>query len=167
MDESLRKMLQYLRLCGLLQNWDTLIQQAAKGNYSHVRFLKHVVEEEYKNRCENARRMRLKRARIPEPWRIETYPFHKQPRLSRKKVTGLYDAFDYMTQKRNIVWIGRTGCGKTGLATAFLLQAIDRGYSGRYVRFAELVAELYASTADHTQQKVLKQYAAMGCLLID
>jgi len=167
MDESIENMLRHLRLWGLLENWDALLAQAAKGGYSHVRLLKHVIEREHEIRCQNARRMRLKRARIPEPWRIETYPFHEQPRLSKKKVTALYDAFDYMTKKRNVIWIGRTGCGKTGLATAFLLQAIDRGYSGRYVLFAELVAELYASVADHSLEKVLKRYGSYDCLLID
>jgi len=38
---------------------------------------------------------------------------------------SLYDSFDYMTKQRNIIWLGPTGCGKTGLATGFLLQAID------------------------------------------
>lgn len=59
------------------------------------------------------------------------------------------------------------GCGKTGLATSFLIQAIDRGFSGRYVLFAELVDELYRSVADHSEQKVLKKYLAYDILHID
>ena len=35
------------------------------------------------------------------------------------------------------------------------------------MKFADLVAELYASIADHTQEKVLRQYAKFDCLLID
>lgn len=38
----------------------------------------------------------------------------------------------YLTKKQNIVWLGPTGCGKTGLATSFLLQALDRGYRGYF-----------------------------------
>ena len=56
---------------------------------------------------------------------------------------------------------------KTGLATAFLLQAIDRGYRGYFVTFPELVAQLYASLADHSEEKVIKKYAAYDCLVID
>lgn len=48
---------------------------------------------------------------------------------------SLYDSFDYMTKKQNMVWVGPTGCGKTGLASAFLLQAIDRGYRGYFISF--------------------------------
>jgi len=40
------------------------------------------------------------------------------------------------------------------LATSFLLHAIEQGYSGRYVLFAELIAELYRSVADHSESRV-------------
>jgi hypothetical protein len=63
---------------------------------------------------------------IPEILEIETFPFSRQPKLDRKRIMSLYDGFDYMTKQRNIIWLGKTGCGKTGLATSFLLQALDR-----------------------------------------
>ena len=80
---------------------------------------------------------------------------------------SLYDRFDYMTKQQNIAWLGPTGCGKTGLATGFLLLALDRGYRGYFIAFPELLAELYASLADHSEAKVLRKYAAYDCLLID
>ena len=55
-----------------------------------------------------------------------------------------------------MIWLGVTGCGKTGLATSFLMHAIEQGYSGRYVLFAELIAELYRSVADHSESKSSK-----------
>ena len=45
--------------------------------------------------------------------------------------------------------------------------AIQRGYTGRYVQFAELVAELFRSVADHSEQQILKRYLAYDCLLVD
>ena len=57
--------------------------------------------------------------------------------------------------------------GKTGLATSFLTQAIDQGYSGRYVLFAELLAQSYRSVADHSEAKVLRKYLSYDCRLID
>lgn len=167
MDEQLTRTLKYLRLYGLLEHWDELLAVARKRKYSHVRLLKYVLEEENRIKSDKARKLRLKRARIPEPLLLETYPFNKQPRLSKKKILSLYDAFDYMERHRNIIWVGPTGSGKTGLATAFLTQAIERGHTGRHVLFAELVAELYASVADHSQRKVLKKYLSYDCLLVD
>ena len=37
---------------------------------------------------------------------------------------ALYDSLTFMTQSQNIVWLGATGVGKSGLATSFLIHAI-------------------------------------------
>jgi DNA replication protein DnaC len=167
MDDQLAQKLKYLRLAGLLQNWNRYLDLAKKGNYSHARLLQYIVEEEYQIKKENARKTRLNRARIPEKWVIETFPFDRQPKLNKKKILGMYDAFDYMMKCRNIVFIGPTGVGKTGLATAFLIHAINNRYNGRFITFPDLVERLYQSVADHTESKVIKKYVAYDCLLID
>jgi DNA replication protein DnaC len=167
MDEKLAQMLKYLRLSGLLANWDRYLEIAQKANYSHVRLLEYIVEEEYKIKKENARKMRLARARIPENYVIETFPFARQPKLNKKKIVNMYDRFDYMEKSQNLIFMGPTGTGKTGLATAFLTHAIDCGYNGRFIGFAELIEQLYQSVADHTEARVIKTFAATDCLVID
>jgi len=167
MDEELQKILKSLRLWGLLAQWDELLAEARRGRFSHERLLKHVLQAEYRTKSEKARLLRRKRAHIPEILEIETFPFHRQPNLDRQRMMSLYDSFDYMLKQQNLVWLGRTGCGKTGLATGFLLQALDRGYRGYFIAFPELLAELYASVADHSEARVLRKYAAYDCLLID
>ena len=166
MDEELIKMLKYLRLPGLLANWDQYLKTAGKGNYSLARFLKHVIRQEYDIRKENSRKMRICRAKIPEKYVIETFPFKNQPKLSRKKIMNIYDS-DYMPKNQNIIWVGSTGTGKTGLATSFLMQAINQGYRGRFISFPELVELLYRSVADHTEAKMIKTFVNYDCLLID
>jgi len=158
MNDDLREMLQYLRLRGLLANWDRYLDQARKGKYSHVRLLKYVLEEEVKIKKENARKMRMCRAKIPECLVLETYPFERQPKLNRNNIYGIYDSLDYVTKPRNIIWMGPTGTGKTGLATSFLIHAINQGYKGRFIPFPDLVEQLYQSVADHTEGKVLKTF---------
>jgi len=167
MDEKLIKMLKYIRLSGLLANWDRYLSIAQKGNYSHARLLKYIVEQEYQIKKENARKMRLARARIPEKYVIETFPFTRQPKLNKKKIINMYEQFDYMQKCRNLIFMGPTGIGKTGLATAFLTHAIDCGHNGRFIAFAELVEQLYQSVADHTEAKIIKAFATTDCLLID
>ena len=167
MDEELQKILTSLRLWGLLAQWDELLAEAQRGRFSHERLLKHVLRAEARTKNEKARLLRRKRAHIPELLEIETFPFARQPKLDRQRIMSLYDRFDYMTKQQNIAWLGLTGCGKTGLATGFLLQALDRGYRGYFITFPELLAELYASLADHSEAKVLRKYAAYDCLLID
>jgi DNA replication protein DnaC len=167
MDKELADQLKALRLLRLLARWDEDLQAAAQQRFSHAHLLTHVVQHEYRQRCENARQQRLRRARIPEPWVLETYPFARQPKLNKKAIQALYDSSSYLTQNQNIIWLGPTGVGKTGLATSFLTHAIHQGKTGRYILFAQLIAELYQSIADHTQAKVLKHYLAYDVLQID
>lgn len=167
MDEKFEQKLKYIGLRGVIANWDHYMEIAEQGNFSPVRLLTYVVEQEFKIKHENARKRRVAHAKIPEPYEIETFPFDRQPKLNRKKVLSIYDSFDYMLKQRNIIWIGPTGTGKTGLATAFLTQAINKGYRGKFILFPELVETLYQSIADHTESKVLKTFASYDCLLID
>lgn len=167
MDEKTAAALKYLRLPGLLANWDQILSLAAKGRYSHGRLLQEAVAREEILKREHARISRLKHAGYPEHLVLETYPFGLQPKLDRQRIISLYEAFEYLPKRQNIVFCGPTGAGKTGLATAFLIQAIERGYRGRYVLFAELMTELLRSAADHSQPKVLHRYQSYDCLLID
>lgn len=166
-DEPFEEKLKYLRLKGLAEHWDDYLKLAVSKRFSHDRLLRHIIDEEYRIKRQSARRYRLAKARIPEELVIETFPFRRQPRLNKKKVMALYDTMAYLKKAENIVWLGGTGCGKTGLATSFLIHAINHGYSGRYVLFAELVAEFYRSVADHTEEQILKKYLSWDCLHVD
>jgi DNA replication protein DnaC len=167
MNEALQEKLRYLRLTRLAAHWEDDLKEAARQRLSHATFLTHVVEEEYRVKCDHARQQRLKRARVPEPWTMETFPFARQPKLNRKGIMALYDTMDFIPKGQNIVWLGRTGCGKTGLATSFLLRSLQQGYRGRYVLFADLVSQFYQSVADHSEAKMLRKYLSYDCLLID
>jgi len=167
MNETRIEKLKYLRLTGLLNHWDSYLEQAQQSNFSHVRLLEYIIDEEYLLKKESARKYRLARAKIPEKLVMETFPFSQQPKLDKKKLLNLYDAFDYLPKSQNILFIGSTGTGKSGLATAFLIQAINKGYHGRFILFSELIERLYQSIADHSQEKVIKTFASYDCLLID
>lgn len=167
MDEELSRMVSYLRLRGLRDHWEQTLALARKGRWSHARLLRHVIEEEYRIKREHARQHRLQRAHIPEMLRMESFPFHEQPKLNRQAVLSIYDAFDYLPRAQNIIWVGPTGCGKTGLATAFLIDAIHRGYSGRFIAFADLIDALRTAGADYSESKLLKHFLGFDCLVID
>jgi len=167
MDDELTKTLRSLRLPGLLNHWDEYLTIAGQKHFSHVRLLRFVLEEELKTHSDNARRLRLQRAGIPERFLMETFPFERQPKLDKQRILSLYDGFDYIPKSQNLIWLGPTGCGKTGLATSFLIQAIQRGHTGRFVLFPNLIAELFRAAADHSEQQVLKRYLAYDCLLVD
>ncbi len=167
MNNELEFMIKYTGLRALHTNWDKYLKIAGDNNYSHVRLLKYIIEEEFRLKQENARNRRVAHAKMPEQFVIETFPFDRQPKLNRKKVMAVYDAFEFIDNHQNIVWIGATGAGKTGLATSFLMQAINKGYKGKFILFPELIEQLYQAKADRSEAALIKKYVSYDCLLID
>ena len=113
----IKKYLRYLGLEVLSENWQKIIKDAAKKRPAYSTFLKDIVEKEYWARVEKARLARLKRARIPEIFMLESFPFSRQPRLEKKVICELHDSLSFINEKQDLIFIGPTGCGKTGLAT--------------------------------------------------
>jgi len=166
-DEEFKKQVKFLRLKYLLENWDSILKQAEKKNPSYFRFLTNIISSEYAHSRENLRISRIKRANIKEVFVMETYPFNKQPQLKKKMILNLYDSFEFMKVKQELIFIGPTGCGKTGLATSFLTHALKHDYSGHFIDFKDLIDQLHRSVADHTDSYVIKKFATYDCLLID
>ena len=167
MNDELLSQLNYLRITGLAEQWADYVKQGEKSKMSHERFLRHVVAESHAAKHAYAREMRIKRAAIPELLLMETFPFALQPNLQRKRIMNIYDSLDYVRKKQNIILVGPTGCGKTGLATGYLAHAIESGYTGYFVTFPDLISKLYKSMAAHKEDRILKNYASYDCLLID
>ena len=167
MDDEVKQQLKYLRLAFLEERWDELIAESDRRQLSGPLFLKLVVEALYDAKVAHSRSARLTSAKIPDPWVMATYPFGKQPKLNKRKITTLHDSLDYMTKKQNIILVGPTGAGKTGLGTAFLIQAITEGHRGFFITFPNLISDLYRSIAAHQEERMLRSFASYDCLLID
>lgn len=167
MKESTKKQLEFLRLGCLQENWETYLKNALKSKLSNEKFLEYVINEAFLKKQEQARLSRMRRANAPDLWDIVTYPFDLQPNAPKDKILAAYDSLQYITEKKTLVWIGPTGVGKSGLATSFLTNAINQGYSGKFVLFCDLIEEIHKSIADSTTKKVLQKYICCDCLLID
>jgi DNA replication protein DnaC len=166
-DDSLKEQLQFLRLPGLSIGWDGILESANRDEPSYHKFLREVIAGEYAHKRDRARLLRLKKSGVPEHVVMETYPFARQPKLNKRQVLEIYDTKSYIEQNQHIALIGPTGVGKTGLAIAFLIHAINQGASARFIEFADLIDELYQAMADHSEKKVLSRYLKYDCLLID
>ena len=167
MDNTLKRQLQYLGFHDLAENWNAIVKKANQAHPSYQRFLAEIIEREYERKTEKARLARIKRAKIPEILVMETFPFHKQPRLKKKLVLGLYDSLTFMKENQDLIFIGPTGCGKTGLATAFLVHAINQGFRGLFVDFKDLLDALYQARDGYSEGKLMKKFSSYDMLLID
>lgn len=167
MNNDIDTYLKYLGLTNLRERWGTYLKDAATNKSSCQHLLTTIVTDEYNHALERRRSTRLKAACIPDVLVMETFPFERQAQLKKKTVMELYDSLRYIAESQVLLFIGPTGCGKTGLATSYLIHALNNEYRARFIDFKDLLRQLYASIADRSEKKVLKRFAAVDCLLID
>lgn len=142
------------------------IRQADKQQLTYPAFLTRLMRAQYHHRQETALKWRIQQARIPEPWTLESFPFDRQPGISRKLIRSFAE-LDFIPRAENIVFIGETGVGKTGLASGLLLKALQNGYRGLFIRAQDLFDEMYASLADRASRKLINRLARIDVVLVD
>jgi DNA replication protein DnaC len=145
---------------------DRELTQAEKNAPSYREFLLALLRAEYHSQQDRFLEYRIRRAQLPERWSIESFPFKHQPGVKKAQILQLAE-LDFIPKAANIVFIGDTGVGKTGLASAILLKALQVGYRGRFIRAQELFDEMYQSLADYSSRRLLNHLARMDVLLVD
>jgi DNA replication protein DnaC len=109
---------------------------------------------------------RIRRANLPDRWSLETFPFDPQPSVSRKRIRTFAE-LDFLAKAENLIFIGPTAVGKTGLATGLVLKALENGYRCQFIRAQDLFDEMYASLADRSSRRLVKRLARLDILYID
>ena len=166
MTDDIEQLLRNLHLKTIAAIVDDELAHAEKHQLSYGAFLARLLRAQSHHRHETALAWRIKQARLPEQWTIESFPFKRQPGVNPKQIRALAD-LEFVAKAENIVLVGQTGVGKTGLASGLLLKAIQNGYRGRFVRAQDLFDEMYASLADRSTRQLLKRLARLDVLLID
>jgi DNA replication protein DnaC len=166
MTEELEQLLKNLHLRKILEVANDEITRAEKEQITYHEFLLRLVRPQWHAKQERALEWRIKRAGLPELWTLESFPYKKQPGVNRREIRTLAE-LDFIPKAENIVFIGPTGVGKTGLASGLLLKAIQNGYRGQFLRAQDLFDDMYASLADHSSRKLINRLARLDVLLID
>ncbi len=166
MTEELEQLMKNLHLKRMVEIYDEQLKAADKEDASYSDFLARLLRAEWHSRQEQSLKARIKRARLPEVWTLETFPFNKQPGVNRRQIRAFAE-LDFIPKAENIVFIGKSSMGKTGLANGILLKALENGYRGQFVRAQDLFDEMYASLADRSSRKFLNRLVKLDVLLID
>ena len=166
MREKLRESLQALHLQGMIDCLDQELDQAEKKATPLVELLYRLALEERRVRQEKSLTNRLKQAKMPWDWTLESFPFSQQPSVNQTQIKTLA-GMDFVRRAENLVFIGPPGTGKSGLACALLRQACFNGYRCRFYDAQALLDELYASLADRSTPRLLKRLSNYDLLLVD
>ncbi len=166
MTEELEQLLKNLHMKKITEILDGETQRADRDQIPYQEFLLRLVRPQWHAKQEKALEWRIKNAKLPERWTLESFPFKTQTGVNRRQIKTFAE-LDFIAKSENLVFIGPTGVGKTGLASSLLLKALQNGYRGLFVRAQDLFDEMYASLADRSSRKLLKKLANLDLLLID
>lgn len=165
-DDDLDQMLLNLGLDRIRALLQRELERATKEQPSYQDFLARLLREQHTYRLERSLHYRIKKAGIPEQWSLESFPYKLQPGIKPATIRQLAK-LDFVASATNLVFIGGTGVGKTGLASGLLRKALENGHRGLFVKAQDLFDEMYASLADRSSRRLLDRLARFDVLLID
>jgi len=166
MNEELEQLLKNLRLKRILEIYEEHLRTAEKQQISYTEFLVRLLRSQWQARQETALEWRIRQANLPERWSLDTFPFARQPGVNRRQIRAFAE-LDFIAKAENLVFIGPTGVGKTGLGCGILLKALENGYRCQFVRAQDLFDDMYASLADRSTRQLVKRLARIDVLQID
>jgi DNA replication protein DnaC len=164
--ERLHALLAELNLKGMAGALDAELDRAERQGEPTAEVLQRLLTEQASFQRERRLVYRVAQARLPWPWTLDTFPFARQPGVDRSQIRALA-GMDFVRRAHNLVLIGPTGTGKTGIAIGLLRQACLNGYAGRFYNAQTLFDELYASLADRSTTKLLQAMSRMRPIVID
>lgn len=158
--------LKALKLSAMITNLESHLRQARQDKLDYDEFLLNVTEIEVQLRLENGRKRRLREAKFPLLKPLETFKFEEAQDLDVRLIKEL-SACEYVKQSRNIIFIGKSGTGKTHLATALGMEACRQEVRTRFVTGCGLANELIEARDEKILGRVINRYAGYGLLIID
>jgi DNA replication protein DnaC len=167
MKEQTVDKLHKMRLHGMVAALQRQAEQ--RGEYQGLSFEERfglVVEEEWTHRESQKLRVRLRNAKLKVPACVEDVDFRHPRNLDRALFRELARC-KWVSEKKNVFVIGKTGLGKSYLAQALANQACREGYTARYARLSRLLRDMHQARLDGSDLRLLKALGKVNVLVID
>lgn len=163
---ELKSNLKDLKLSAMVREINTTLRQAADSGVSYDELLIDLTRLEIESRSANRLKRRIREAKFPLLKPLETFDLHAVPELDIRVFRELASC-EYIQERRNVIFLGNSGTGKTHMATAFGIEACKSNYRTRFTTCYGLVNELIEARKEHELQRLLKRYGRYDLLILD
>jgi len=162
----LKSRLKSFKLSGIYNTVDERLSFAKDKSLSYQEFLELLLEDEENNRRENSYKKRYSRAKLPCLKRIEDFDFSFQPSIDRRVIND-FATCQFIGQRKNIIFLGEPGVGKSHLSVAIAIKALLKGHRVLFTQVSEMLQVLHQSKADNSYYKKLDYYIKPELLVLD
>lgn len=166
LSEKLKQDLRRLHLSDMAQALDSVLKEAECEKEGYLVFLEKLLSNQIQARAERSLNRRIKKAHFPRPMSFETFDWNFQPSLNVEYVKDLAQ-LGFIANAQPLLILGKSGCGKSHLATAFGIRACEQGYKCEFYKLQTLLNTLYATLADDTTEEKIAELSRLDLLIID
>jgi len=163
---QLVNLLEKMKMEHLAASMDTLCEQASKKDLGYREFLTHALLTEWQGRHQKSVESRLKMARFPWHKTIEQFDFTFQPSLDRKVIRDLA-GLSFVERAENVLILGPPGVGKTHLAIALGVKAVEAGHKVLFLSLESMITRLIRARRENRVERQLLQFVYPKVLIID
>ena len=155
-----------LKMPTLRKGFRQILRDSHTNGNSMVEFLGSCLAHEIEGRHQSAMATRMKLAKFPTVKTLDSFDFAAVPTLDKAKILALADS-SFIREHENLVLLGNSGLGKTHLAIALGVRAIQAGYRVRFITVPALVQELVQAEREFRLPKLLKSWEKVDLLIAD
>jgi DNA replication protein DnaC len=141
-----------------------LMERAVREQFSLLRFLELVAGTERESREERRVKASLRLSGLPVGKTFDTYDFSFQRNVNRAKMEFL-GTCEFARRQENVLLLGPPGVGKTHLAAALGVKAIQNGFSVAFMTADDLMELLRKD--DGNRRSLRRRHMTAAVLIVD
>lgn len=166
-DETISK-LRRLRLDNMADHLADALDKEKENNHGFLWLLDYLIETENEARWKRAIENRFRSSKLLDRFLLSDFDFkfHASRQNIRSLILRLLEC-DFIDEKKDVIFIGTPGTGKTRLAKTIAYQACLKNKKVLFTTAIDMINQLIAAQADRTMLKKLKYYQTPSLLLCD
>jgi len=158
--------LEQMRLSGFARAFREMTETGMNRDFTSDEIIAHLVQAEWDDRYNRRLQRLIKNARFRYQGSMEEIDYTARRNLDKNQMLRLSTS-DWITKNQNILITGKTGLGKSWIASALGHQACQHGHKVLYRNCSKLFDELKIAKADGSYIKEISKIEKQDLLILD
>jgi DNA replication protein DnaC len=164
---ELQRTLKQLRLGGMAAVLETRLHQAQTERMAPIDLISCLVSDELTRRSDRLLERRRKDAEFRDPQvSLDNFDFNFNKKMNRSLIFDLATAH-FIAKHEDALFLGPPGTGKSHLAQAIGMAAIQQSYRVIYRETHKLIEDITDASLDGTRKQQMEVFSTVPLLIVD